>query len=170
MQILSSESLEILVLILPIILFIILFGGIVLRWVFSKLEWLESIKLFAPTSRTIGGPGNFTGECGQSYEIFKSDSEEKILCVTIENMGKCDLDVELRNYHTYSSTGTRATSTSVYVDIPGGASKTICGKKILVKDLNYSHGNVWVRCKSRKNKKDTDFCRYRWRVDVSEDT
>ena len=60
-------------------------------------EFPESLKLFSPTSRTIGGPGNYTGP-RKDLKIFRGNGHQ-VISATVENMGTSDLWVRVGKTH-----------------------------------------------------------------------
>lgn len=106
-------------------------------------EFPESFKIFGPTSRTIGGPGNFKGRCGDELDIFKGPGNH-VISVTLENTGNCDLRL---GFHNAFLMPTEDFSTVV----PAGATITRCGHVTRFKDGGkpYSlstHDRVSVKC------------------------
>lgn len=124
-------------------------------------EFPESLKIFGPTSRTIGGPGNFKGKCGDQLNIFYGPGDH-VISVTLENMGNCDIQLDFQNEFLMPSQDFSAT-------VRAGAAVTRCGHVTRFKDGGkpYSlstHNKVSVKCMVSESDKDT--CRYRWRIDV----
>lgn len=103
----------------------------------------ESIEVFGPSSRTLGGPGAFTGQCGVTRTLF-SIHEPRLLCATVENRGQCKVELRLEEG---SLSGDKREA-----EIEPGETETVCNVAQVVK----------VEC---KGKEEDMTCKYRWRVD-----
>ncbi len=119
----------------------------------------ESLKVFGPTSRTIGGPGNFKGSCKGEIVIFRGGANH-IISVTLENMGSCDIQLELRDQVTFPSTDITAT-------VPPGATMTVCGFAVEHGPSNKAHWSTHSRvtAKCMGSESSDSVCKYRWRID-----
>lgn len=120
----------------------------------------EAFKVFGPTSRTLGGPGNFTGRCGQQLEIYRGGGNH-VISVTLENMGDCEISLGLRDE-------IQSTTPEINVAIPPGTTVTRTGTQSTWQSGDggtrwSTHNIVVVTCKP--SEAPGAVCRYRWRVD-----
>ncbi len=104
-----------------------------------------SPRVFGPSGRTLGGPGEFTGKCnGITRTIFSIGELDRLVCATVENTGQCRVFLRLLGGVTVSG--------KIRTDIDPGETETVC---------NFAE-RVKVECRGDEEDKE---CKYRWRVD-----
>lgn len=133
------------------------------RTEFRPEDFPESLKLFSPTSRTIGGPGNYSGT-RKDLTIFRGNGHH-VISVTIENMGTSALWV--RVHYSQDSHGLNTFQSLV----PPGATIAVCGSVFSFGKANQTvtQDSVEVGKKSVPQpvpEESPPDCKYRWRVDV----
>lgn len=130
--------------------------GLLLAWSLSPsaaqaptpAPYPETTRLFGPTGRTVGGPGEFIGNAdGKPLIIFTNlfgfSGTANVYCATLENLGEVPLTFDA------------AQGEDAAPSVPVGASMSRCNAFGPSKSLI-------VTCAASKGKK----CRYRWRVDT----
>lgn len=134
-------------------------GLLVLRASRRAEAFPESLKLFSPTSRTIGGPGNFHSRSRDEVMIFGGNgSLGHVISITFENMGDCDIRLGLRDEITFPST-------DIVRTVAPGTTVTVCGYATKIQNWS-THSTVTAKCVGSDSSDSA--CKYRWRVDSLE--
>jgi hypothetical protein len=107
-------------------------------------ECCESIRNFNASDRTIAGPGLFEGPCDGIPRILVDAGRKRNLCVTVENLGECDVLVTLFD-------GNRQSRGSM--PVPPGQTRAICRSSSQVLEAFCASSPLDLSC------------RFRWRVD-----
>jgi hypothetical protein len=106
----------------------------------EPLKLPESIRVFGPGGRTLGGPGEFTGTGNGLTRTIFIINPVRLVCATVENTGECRVFLRLEG----GTDGKR--------EIDPGETETLCSFTEEAK----------VECCGGEESK---ACKYRWRVD-----